>query len=136
MTVARLVEFGRIRLLADGLGIESIDRERHLLVIRFRGDAAIDPRRLVDLVQRRPEVTLTPPGVLRVDLELTRGRQDRRARRRLDSKSTSWWTERATSGDVAGGFTKEKMSRSKPAAADDELLERVGGLLAELSGTV
>ena len=136
VTVARLVEFGRIRLLADGLGIESIDRERHLLVIRFRGDAAIDPSRLVDLVQRRPEVTLTPPGVLRVDLELTRGRQDRRARRRLDSKSTSWWTERATSGDVAGGFTKEKMSRSKPAAADDELLERVGGLLAELSGMV
>ena len=136
VTVARLVEFGRIRLLADGLGIESIDRESHLLVIRFRGDAALDPRRLVDLVERRPEVTLTPPGVLRVDLELTRGRKDRRARRRLDSKSTSWWTERATSGDVSGGFTKEKMSRSKPAATDDELLERVGGLLAELSGTV
>ena len=136
VTLARLVEFGRIRVMADRLGIESIDRERHLLVMRFRGDASLDPRRLVDLVQRRPEVTLTPPGVLRVDLGLTRGRRDRRPRRRLDSRSTSWWTERATSGDVTGGFTKEEMSRSGPAGADDELLERVGGLLAELSGSI
>ena len=136
VTLARLVEFGRIRVMADRLGIESIDRERHLLVIRFRGDAALDPQRLVDMVQGRPEVTLTPPGVLRVDLELTRGPKNRRPRRRLDSPSTSWWTERATTGDVSGGFTKRELSRSPPVAADDELLARVGGLLAELSGSV
>ncbi len=136
VTLARLVEFGRIRVMADRLGIESIDRERHLLVMRFRGDAPLDPQRLVDVVQGRPEVTLTPPGVLRVDLELTKGRKDRRPRRRLDSQSTSWWTERATTGDVSGGFTKREMSRSQPVTADDELLERVGGLLAELSGSV
>ena len=60
--VVRLIEFGRIRLMADRLGIESIDREKHLLVVKFRGDAPLDPVRLVELVEARPDVSLTAPS--------------------------------------------------------------------------
>ena len=134
-TVERLVNFGRIRLMADRLGVESIDRERHLLVIRFRGDAPLDPQRIIDLVQRRSEVTLTPPGTLRVDLDVAQGLRAHRPRRRLEAEATSWWTQRATSGSVAAGFTKQQMSRPDRVGADDELLERVGELLTELSAT-
>ncbi len=132
--VVRLVEFGRIRVLADRLGVESIDREKHLLVMKFREDARVDPQRLVALVQARPEVTLTPPGVLRVDLDAARRGGGRRPRRRLDVESTSWWTRRATIGRVAGGFSKDEILKAEAVGADDTLLEQVGGLLAELGG--
>ena len=133
-TVLRLVRFGRLRLLADQLGVESIDRERHLLVLKFRDDAPIDARHLVALVQERHDITLTPPGVLRVDLEAppVSGAGARAPRRRLEVESTSWWTSRATSGDVTSGFSKDEMSRASRVGADDELIGRVGELLDQL----
>ena len=134
--VVRLAEYGRIRLLADRLGVESIDRERHLLVLKFRTDAPVDPSRLIAFVQRRPDVTLTPPGVIRMDLDVAEGDRsdDRRPRRRLADGSTSWWTKRATAGHVTGGFSKQALADAGRGGGDDELLRRVSGLLAELSG--
>ena len=128
-SVVRLAEYGRIRVLADRLGVESVDRERHLLVIRFRGDAPVDPARLVAFVQARPDVTLTPPGVIRVDLEAV----SQRPRKRLVAQTTSWWTKRATTGQVEAGFTKRELLRSGRVGVTDSLLERVRGLLTELS---
>ena len=132
--VVRLVEFGRIRLLADRLGVESIEREKHLLVIRFRSDAPIDAGRLVDLVQARPDVSLTPPAVIRVDLEGGSGERGV-PRRRLVDEGSSWWTERATAGRVTEGFTKQEMLRTDRRGGDDEIISQVSGLLADL-GTV
>jgi transcription-repair coupling factor (superfamily II helicase) len=134
-SVLRLAEYGRIRLLADRLGVESIDRERHLLVLKFRADAPLDPDRLIAFVQRRPDVTLTPPGVIRVDLDVAEeGRSDvRRPRHRLGAGSTSWWTKRATAGQVTDGFSKQALGEAGRGGGDDELLGRVSGLLAELS---
>ena len=128
-SVVRLAEYGRIRVLADRLGVESVDRERHLLVIRFRGDAPVDPARLVAFVQARPDVTLTPPGVIRVDLEAV----SQRPRKRLVAQTTSWWTKRATTGKVEAGSTKRELLRSGRVGVTDSLLERVRGLLTELS---
>ena len=128
-SVVRLAEYGQVRVLADRLGVESVDRERHLLVIRFRGDAPVDPARLVAFVQARPDVTLTPPGVIRVDLEAV----SQPARKRLAAHATSWWTERAPTGQVAAGFTKRELLRSGRVGVTDRLLERVRGLLTELS---
>ena len=68
-SLVRLAEYGRVRVRASRLGVEAIDREASRLVMRFRGDAPIDPGRLVELVRARPGVTLTPAGVLRLDLE-------------------------------------------------------------------
>ena len=133
--VIRLVEFGRIRLMADRLGIESIDREKHLLVIKFRGDAPLDPARLVELVEARAEVTLTPPAVIRADLDVP-ARRGRTRRGQLVDESTSWWTSRATAGRVTTGFTKQEVLKTDRIGADDEVLTQVSGLLSELSAGV
>ena len=140
-SVVRLAEFGRIRLLADRIGVESIDRERHLLVLKFRSDAPIDPQRLIALVQRRADVTLTPPGTLRVDLDVSAedtgrgGRRGRRPRSRLIPESTSWWTRRATSGEVSEGFSKRELAPAARAPGSaDALLNRTGEILVRLSG--
>jgi len=133
--VARLVEFGRIRLIADRLAVESIDREKHLLVIRFRNDAPVDPGRLVEFVQTRPEVTLTPPGIITVDLDTSGARAGRSPRKRVGDDSSSWWTRRATVGQVTKGFTKQEMVEPVRFGGDDEVVFQVGALLAELSGT-
>ena len=71
-SLVRLAEYGRARVRASYLGVESIDREASRLVIRFRGDVAIDPGRLVELVRSRPGLALTPAGVMRLDLDAAR----------------------------------------------------------------
>jgi transcription-repair coupling factor (superfamily II helicase) len=68
-SLARLAEYGRVRVRASGIGVESIDREASRLVMRFSEDAPIDPGRLVDFVGSRPGTALTPGGVVRLDLE-------------------------------------------------------------------
>lgn len=131
--VFRLVEFGRIRLMADRLGIESIEREKHLLVIKFRSDSPLNPARLVELVEARSDVTLTPPAVITVNLE-TGNPSGRKLTSQLVNESTSWWTCRATSGGVNKGFSKKKLSNAGHLNRDDKVLTQIGGLLAELSG--
>ena len=68
-SVLNLAEYGRIRIMADRLGIETIDREGRLVVIRFRPQARVDPMRLVKLVHEWPGATLVPPVSLKLDLE-------------------------------------------------------------------
>ncbi len=72
-SVRQLADYGRIRILADRIGAAAVDRERHLLVIRFGEHARIEPEQLVAFVQSRPAVTLTPPAVIRIDLEALGG---------------------------------------------------------------
>jgi len=131
--VLRLVEFGRIRLMADRLGIESIEREKHLLVIKFKSDTPLNPARLVELVEARNDVTLTPPAVITVNLEAGNP-SGRKRTSKLVNESTSWWTRRATSGRVSKGFSKQKLSNADHLNRDDKVLTQIGGLLAELSG--
>jgi hypothetical protein len=61
------------------------------------------------------------------------GRRDRRAE---SAAPASWWTARATAGEVRPGFTKAEMTR--PAAEDPRaetgVFTKVGGLLGELLG--
>ena len=72
-SLVRLAEYGRVRVRASGIGVESIDRKASRLVIRFSEDAPIDPGRLVEFVRSRPGVGLTPAGVVRLDLEAIAG---------------------------------------------------------------
>ncbi len=130
--VIRLIEFGRVRLMADRLGIDSIDREKHLLVVKFRADTPINPERLVALVEARPDMSLTPPAVIRVDLDITHRRRQRR-RSALIDESVSWWTKRATAGRVTEGFSKQEILKRDRTGADDEVLAQISGLLTELS---
>jgi hypothetical protein len=125
-------------------------------VFRFRPQTRLDPAQLVNFIQRRADVTLVPPSGLR--LSLTAGAQGARGAqgaqgawgapgasgaKRGGARSArgpvapaSWWTARATAGEVTSGFTKAEIL--KPEAQDPRgptgVFTRVGGLLAELLG--
>ena len=118
-SVLNLAEYGRIRVLADHLGVETIDREGRLVVIKFRPRAKVDPTRLIKVVHEHPEATLVPPGSLKLDLEANVSGPRKGALAGKAGKGrpagSSWWTSRATSGAVTTGFTKEDVLR-KPEA--------------------
>jgi transcription-repair coupling factor (superfamily II helicase) len=68
-SVLNLADYGRIRVMADRLGIDTVDREARTVVLKFRPQAKIDPVRLVALVRQRPELTLVPPAGLKLNLD-------------------------------------------------------------------
>jgi transcription-repair coupling factor (superfamily II helicase) len=127
-SLLNLADYARIRLLADRLGVESLDREGQVVVLKFRPDAKIDAAALVRMVRTRNDVKLAPPASLKLDL---------RGAKPDVRRSGSWWTARATAGEVAPGFTREEMTRlpETDPRARDGLFERLGGLLDELSQT-
>ncbi|HUF47057.1 MAG TPA: TRCF domain-containing protein, partial [Vicinamibacterales bacterium] len=153
--VANLAQFARIRLAADRLGVESLDREGTVVVIKFRQDARVDPVPLLKMVERRGDLTLLPPAVLRLDLSKPEAAPESRrpgsapslrpAGVRLRPKTptasnlpdepdkASWWTARATR-EVEAGFRREVILAEKTLdpAAPGGLFERLGGLLAAI----
>ncbi len=137
-SVLNLAEYGRIRMMADRLGIETIDREGRLVVIRFRPQAKVDPVRLVKVVHDWPGATLVPPASLKVDLEAAQSPVGRaltaRASHKGSRKETSWWTARATAGVVTSGFTKEEILRKpkQDPRAEGGMFDRLEELLGAI----
>ncbi len=74
-SVLNLADYARIRVMADRLGLDSIDREGRIVVLKFRPQAKVDPVRLVALVRQRPELTLVPPAALKLRSRQGRGRR-------------------------------------------------------------
>src|SRR5687767_14492306 len=72
-SVLNLAEYGRIRVLADRLGVDSIEREGRIVVIKFRPQAKVDPTRLIKVVHDHPGATLVPPVSLKLDMDATQG---------------------------------------------------------------
>ena len=110
-SVLNLAEYARIRLAADRIGLESLDREGSAVVLKFRQDAKLDPTWLLRLVQARGDLTLLPPAILRLDLSrpvapaAPPGRGPEAAKPRGAAGESgrladSWWTVRATAGEV------------------------------------
>ncbi len=138
-SVRNLADYGRIRVMADRLGIESIDREARAVVLKFRPQGKIDPVRLVALVRERKDITLVPPSALRLSLEgvgpspKPQAPGPRRAARH-GNVAPSWWVARAREAEVKPGFTKQEMTRSakEDPRAPGGVFERVGGLLSDL----
>ena len=141
--VLNLADYGRIRVMADRLGIEAIDREGRVVVLRFRPQAKMDPARLISLVRQRGDLTLAPPASLKLSMEKPGPSPQppvpspgKAAKGGGKAKiAPSWWTARARETEVKPGFSKEQMSR--PVARDDPraaggVFERVGGLLSDL----
>ena len=144
-SVLNLADYGRIRVMADRLGVESVDREGRTVVIKFRPQAKVDPVRLVALVRQRGDLTLVPPAALRIDvgigdsgLGIRGGSGSKPVKSPIPSpksrREPSWWVARAREAEVRPGFTKEEMTK---AAKDDPrapggLFERIGGVLNEL----
>jgi transcription-repair coupling factor (superfamily II helicase) len=142
-SVLNLGEYGRIRIMADRLGVDAIDREGRFVVIRFRPNAKVDPVRLIKVIGEWPGATFVPPVTLKLDLEAVPGERPARGARGgsgIGAKAAgppskaSWWTARATSGEVKGGFTKEEVLR-RPSAnprAEGGVFARLEGLLEAL----
>jgi transcription-repair coupling factor (superfamily II helicase) len=150
-SVMNLAEYASIRLMADRIGLESVDREAQTVVLKFRPDAKLDPKWLFNLVQQRGDLTLLPPATMKLNLvgpvtkpapvQAPATRQDGRITRSSLSKrgkdpvaGGSWWAARAQTGEVTGGFSKGEIL--KPAKVDPRgeagVFSRVAGLLADL----
>ena len=159
-SVLNLAEYGRLRVAAERLGVESIEREGAALVLKFRNDSRIEPPQILRLVQTRGDLKLIPPGILRLEAQPAlrppvpapgrpgtaqqrpssvpappaRPGQVRRPAKPLEDTSASWWTSRATAGAVTPGFTRDAIL--KPPSVDPRapggIFERVSGLLEDL----
>jgi transcription-repair coupling factor (superfamily II helicase) len=68
-SVLNLAEYASIRILADRIRVESLDREGQAVVLKFRPDAKLDPAWLFRIVQQRGDVVLLPPATLKLDLK-------------------------------------------------------------------
>jgi transcription-repair coupling factor (superfamily II helicase) len=157
-SVLNLADYGRIRVMADRLGIDSIDRDGRVVVLKFRPQARVDPVRLVSLVRQRAELTLVPPSGLKMNLDGIRdsgfgirggggvvggdSRTPATPKSRIPSHgrsgraapAPSWWVARARETEVKPGFTKAEMTRAarEDPRAPDGVFARVGGLLSEM----
>ena len=151
-SLLNLADYGRIRIMADRLGIDTVDREGRLVVLKFRPTAKLDPVRLVALVRQRPELTLVPPAALKLSLDMADGTGQmakalkpssispqpsaisHKKRGKYGDAAPSWWVARAKEGQVKPGFTKADILR--PAKEDPRapggVFERVGALLSDL----
>jgi transcription-repair coupling factor (superfamily II helicase) len=65
-----LAGYAQIRLMAERLKVEAIDREGGSVVFRMRQDAPLDPVRLMKYLQARSDLRLVPPASIKLDLEV------------------------------------------------------------------
>ncbi len=140
--VLNLADFARIRVLADSLGIDTVDRDGPLVVFRFREKAKVDPMRLIGMVQERADLTLLPPSTVKLDLRpaLPTTPLQRPAGARgpgpipKPKRPPAWWAARATAGEVTPGFTKAEILKVAPEdpRAPDGVLAKVTAFLEDL----
>jgi hypothetical protein len=73
---------------------------------------------------------LTPPATVRLDLRV--GPSVSKAKK---GAAASWWTARATAGEVTAGFSRDEILRpaKEDPRAEGGVFSRVSGLLRDLS---
>ncbi len=129
-SVLNLAEYASIRLLADRLGVESIDREAQLVVLRFRPETKLEPTRVLNLVQQRGDLSLVPPATVKLNLAVPG------LRRAKDPVAAgSWWAARATAGGVTAGFSRREIlrpAREEP-RSETAVFTRLSELLRDLA---
>jgi hypothetical protein len=150
-SVLNLAEYASIRVMADRIHVESIDREASTVVIKFRPDAKLDPAWLFRIIQQRGDVILLPPATLKLDLKAPEKKAEQRPARETRVPAVfpgssrrrggdpvaggSWWAARAQSGGVSAGFSRDQILRpaKEDPRAEGGIFSRVGGLMRELS---
>jgi transcription-repair coupling factor (superfamily II helicase) len=145
-SMRQLAAYANIRVLADDLRLDAIDREGPSIVFKVRDSAALDPQKVLAVVGRRSDLRLVPPGNIKLDLAppvVAPKLAPTTATHRppvVDGgkRGPSWWTVRATSATVAPGFSKSAVLKPLPEdpLADGGLFERVSGVLRELSDSL
>jgi transcription-repair coupling factor (superfamily II helicase) len=140
-SVLNLADFARIRVLADALGVETIDRADSHVVIKFRQKTKVDLTHVLAVVQERDDLQLVPPNSLKLELKpqaepviQAPSPKSQALKRAKIQRKPSWWTARATTGEVKPGFTKAEILRQAPEdpRAPDGVLSKVTALLEEL----
>src|SRR4029077_9781021 len=72
-SVLNLAQHARIRVVADRIGLDSLERDAGFVVLKFRPDASVDPTMLLKLISSRRDLTLLPPAVLKLALQTEPG---------------------------------------------------------------
>ncbi|MCI0416720.1 transcription-repair coupling factor [bacterium] len=67
--VENLIEYGRIKSMAEKLKIKSIDRSDGTLFLQFNPDAPFQPETILNLVSKHKGSTFSPAGVLKYPAE-------------------------------------------------------------------
>jgi len=71
--VNELFDYSRMRLLAESLGISSIERKRGRLTFVLSKSSSVDPQALVSLCKRWPQASLTPEGTVDIPWDAGQG---------------------------------------------------------------
>jgi len=160
-SVLNLGEYARIRVTADRVGLDTLDREGNTVVFKFRQEARLDPIWMLNLVQNRQDLTLLPPAVIKLDMtkptgppaqpkpvaapppgklkpkseQMGQGRYIKTARPVDVPGRESWWATRATAAEVTGGFSRQEVLAEVPPdpRAPGGLFERVRQVLDEVA---
>jgi len=161
-SVLNLAEYAKIRVIADKIGMESLDREGSQVVFKFRQDAKLDPVWVLKLVQSRLDLQLLPPAVIKLDMSKpageapvqkpvlppppgklkaksdqagSQGRYIKTAKPIDVPGRESWWATRATAAEVTGGFSRQEVLAEAPTdpRAPGGVFERVRQILDELA---
>ena len=148
-SVSNLAEYGKIRIQADSLGVDTIDREGQLVIVKFKTDAKVNPAQVVTVVENWPGVSLVPPVSIKLDLETAANdqmakqkktqspmyREGFSPKRTRPYSTAGWWTKRATIGEVRPGFTKEEILNQPDTDPNEEggMFQQLGRLLHALS---
>lgn len=110
------------------------------MVVRFRTDAALDPGQLVKFVGETESATLSPEGVVRINLDGADGHRNVMGTRRVRVKnkdSVQASTPPQTSLTKTELFGSEVKTAVKPGSTvDHEYLNLVQIALRRLSGSV
>jgi transcription-repair coupling factor (superfamily II helicase) len=64
--VESLIDYVRLRLVAERALVQTIERERDAIAIKFHEKTPIAPQRLVEIVSAYPEISVTPSGTLKI----------------------------------------------------------------------
>ena len=67
--VERLFEYARLRLVAESVGVVSVDKAAGGIAIKLSEKARVAPEKLMELVSKHKGASFAPTGVLRMELD-------------------------------------------------------------------
>jgi len=73
--VRNLLEYARLKLASQRLGVAAIDRRREQVTISFTQEAGVDPEKLAHFVAGQPGAQFSPNGVLKFSLKATQAEE-------------------------------------------------------------
>jgi transcription-repair coupling factor (superfamily II helicase) len=101
--VRNLLDYASLKLLCMKVGINSIERKRDSVTMKFQQNAAVDPEQLARFVSDQRGTQFTPDGVLKFVLKATAAEEVLRALRTVLEQLSS--IEAATAVRSASGPT-------------------------------